>query len=105
MLAFLFYGQFALRNLRNRQKRKKSKDPFGGIIKIGSQVSIVDLGTGELLDLKVVIAVQPGGQLDEVSSRSPLGKALFGRRVGESICVEAPKGKLRYQILKITEEE
>ncbi len=44
-------------------------------IKIGSRVSIVDLATGELLDLKVVTAVQPGERLEEVSSWSPVGKA------------------------------
>lgn len=76
----------------------------GEKIKIGSRVSIVDLATGELLDLKVVTAVQPGERLDAVSSWSPLGKALLGRRVGESIYVEAPKGTVRYQIVKITED-
>ena len=82
-----------------------SDNGAGEKIKIGSRVSIVDLATGELLDLKVVTAVQPGERLEEVSSWSPVGKALLGRRVGESIYVEAPKGTVRYQILKIMEGE
>lgn len=93
----------SLKNSQNRQKRRKSEDPSGGIIKIGSQVSIVDLDTGELLEFKVVFSAQPEEQFDEVSVRSPMGKALLGRRVGESIYVNVPKGTVRYQISKISE--
>ncbi len=74
-------------------------------VAVGSNVSLVELGSGERLDLKVVASVQLGVQLDEVSFWSPLGKALMGRRIGESIYVEAPKGTVRYQILKIMEGE
>lgn len=88
-----------------KQKRRKSKDASGGIIRIGSHVSLVDLETGEPLEFKVVALVKPGAQDDELSSWSPLGKALLGRRVGELIYVEAPKGRVGYQILKIMEEE
>ncbi len=90
-------------DLQNRQKRKKSKDPSGVMIKVGSQVSIVDLSTGEVLEFKVVPSVQPGGPLEEVSAWSPMGKALLGHSVGESIYVDVPKGTVRYQILKISE--
>lgn len=70
----------------------------------GSWVSIVELGTGEMQEFKVVGTLQPGVRFDEVSSWSPLGKALLGCKVGESIYVEAPKGTVRYEILKITED-
>ncbi len=92
-----------LKNIRNREKRQKSEDRGEAEIGNGCRVSIVDLNTGELLDLKVVSSDQPGGQVDEVSSWSPLGRALLGRRVGESVDVTVPKGTVRYQILKITE--
>ena len=94
-----------LKNSKTTSKGKKSGRLRGVEIKTGCQVSIVNLATGEQLNLKVVSSVQPGVQLDEVSSWSPLGKALWGRRVGESISVDTPKGRVRYQILKITEGE
>jgi len=37
----------------------------------------------------------------KISHTSPLGKALFGKKVGEEVSVEAPAGKLIYKILKI----
>lgn len=92
-----------LKNSQNKQKGKKSEDPSGGIIKIGSEVSIVDLDTGELSEFKVVSSAQTADRLDELSVWSPLGKALLGRGVGESIYVVCPKGTVRYQILKITD--
>jgi len=38
---------------------------------------------------------------NKISLESPLGSALFGKKVGEKIEVEAPVGKLTYKILKI----
>ncbi len=95
-------------NLKNSKPASKGKKSgrLGGVgIKTGCWVSIVNLATGEVLNLKVVTSVQPGVQLDEVSSWSPLGKALWGRKGGESISVDTPNGPVRYQILKIREGE
>ena len=36
-----------------------------------------------------------------ISNESPLGKAFLGKKVGEIIDVETPKGKVQYKILKI----
>ena len=94
-----------LKNSKTASKGKKSGRLRGVEIKTGCRVSIVNLATGEQLNLKLVTSVQTGVQLAEVSSWSPLGKALWGRRVGESMSVDTPKGRMRYQILKITEGE
>jgi transcription elongation factor GreA len=37
-----------------------------------------------------------------ISSDSPLGKILIGKRVGESVVLTVPRGTLRYTILEIT---
>ena len=37
----------------------------------------------------------------KISHTSPLGKALIGKRVGESVEVEAPVGKIVYEILSL----
>lgn len=37
----------------------------------------------------------------KISYTSPLGKALFGRKVGDKIEFEAPAGKIVYHIIKI----
>lgn len=37
----------------------------------------------------------------KVSDKSPLGKALFGKKVGEKVEVEAPAGKIVYEIVAV----
>ncbi len=37
----------------------------------------------------------------KISHESPLGKALMGKRVGDTIEVDAPAGKITYKIVKI----
>ena len=87
---------------KNNPKQASSRKTDAKV-SIGSRVSIVDLSTGELLEYKVVTAAQPGMQHDEVSSWSPLGMALSGRRIGETVYVQAPKLTRCYKIVKITE--
>lgn len=94
-----------LKTPRIKQARKTPKRTSGAEVTIGSLVTIVALKTGELQEFRVVSTARSGVRLDEVSSWAPLGKALLGRRVGESVYVEAPSGTVRYQILKISEEE
>ena len=38
---------------------------------------------------------------DCVSSSSPLGQAILGKKVGETVEFDAPRGKIRYKIIKI----
>jgi len=37
----------------------------------------------------------------KISPESPIGQALLGKKVGEKVEVEAPAGKLKYEILAI----
>lgn len=37
----------------------------------------------------------------KISHESPLGKALMGKKVGETIEVNAPAGKIKYKVLEI----
>lgn len=37
----------------------------------------------------------------KISHESPLGKALLGKKVGESVEVEAPAGKILYKVIEI----
>ena len=39
-----------------------------------------------------------------ISDESPIGRALLGHRVGETVTVEAPAGEMRFTILSVTNE-
>jgi transcription elongation factor GreA len=68
----------------------------GGEVGIGSVVEIVDEG-GEAMTVEVS-AVGGGGT---VSPTSPLGSALLGRKPGETVEVQAPRGSWRATIQSI----
>jgi transcription elongation factor GreA len=66
------------------------------VIAIGSHV-VVDDGTGERLELEISSV---GGE-GTVSPTSPLGAALLGRKAGETVDVQAPRGAWQATILEI----
>mgnify|MGYP000648648171 CR=1 FL=1 len=39
---------------------------------------------------------------DFISNESPLGKAFFGKKAGESVEVDTPGGKVKYKIIEIS---
>jgi len=69
-----------------------------------------DVGVGTKVTVKVngdkhVFAIVGEWEADpinkKISPESPLGQALCGKKVGEKVDVEAPAGKLTYEILLI----
>lgn len=79
------------------------------LIKKSLNREIIDVGsTAEVLvdgkPLKFVIVGSNEARPEEgfISNESPLGRELIGRRVGDSITVDAPKGKIEYKIFRLS---
>jgi transcription elongation factor GreA len=72
------------------------EDAAGDEIGIGSVVDVDD-GRGGTMTVEVSAVGGPG----TVSPTSPLGAALLGRRIGDVVDVEAPRGVWRATILHI----
>lgn len=68
-------------------------------IDIGCKVTLTTNGKREVFT--VVGEWEADPMQKKISHESPLGKALLGKKSGESVEVEAPAGKLHYQILAI----
>lgn len=66
---------------------------------IGSTVRIS--GSGREKTIVVVGAPEADPSKGLISNDSPLGKALIGRKVGETATINAPAGELKYQIIEI----
>jgi transcription elongation factor GreA len=65
-----------------------------GVIAIGAVVDVKDVRSGRLSTHRVLgsFALQGTG---DVSATSPIGQALLGRSVGDSVDVELPNGKTK----------
>ena len=62
-------------------------------INIGCIVKILDVEYSEELDYKIVGSTE--------ANESPVGKALIGHKVGDTVEVETPAGVFAYKILEI----
>jgi transcription elongation factor GreA len=70
------------------------------VVRVGSQVSVKDEGSGKSLKYTIVGSTEANPSENRLSNESPVGKALLGRKKGDSVKVTLPNGKNRE--LKIT---
>lgn len=58
--------------------------------------------TGKTVVYTVVGSVEADPLEGKISDESPIGKALLGKKVGEKIAIETPKGRMEYEVVKIS---
>jgi len=68
---------------------------------VGERVTVLDLESGSTTDYRIVGSGESDPSALEVSYHSPIGSALLGRRVGDVVEVEAPRGLRRLEIVEI----
>jgi len=64
-------------------------------------VILNDLDFNETLEYKLVSPAEANIAENKISSTSPIGKALLGRKKGEKVDIEVPAGTMHYEILDI----
>ena len=70
-------------------------------INIGCKVRILDVEFNEELEYKIVGSTEANSLKGKISNESPVGKALMGGKVGETVSVETQAGVFAYKILEI----
>lgn len=75
------------------------KNEVSETVKVGSKVKVHIEGSEE--EFHIVGALEADPDKKKISDESPLGTSLLGRRVGDSITVTVPIGKVTYRILEI----
>ena len=70
-------------------------------INIGCKVRIIDLEVNEEMTFKIVGSTEANSLKGKISNESPLGKALIGSKVGDTVKAETPVGILEYKVLEI----
>jgi transcription elongation factor GreA len=64
-------------------------------------VVLKDLKFNDTLEYKLVSPAEANFEENKISSLSPIGKALMGKKRGDQVEVHAPAGMLKYEILDI----
>jgi len=70
-------------------------------VTLGSQVKLRDEETKEELDCTLVSAKEEDIFRNKISSDSPVGAAIMGKKRGQVVDVKTPAGILKYKIVKI----
>lgn len=70
-------------------------------VSMGSKVKVKRLSDGVEAVYEIVGFAQSNPSEGKISDESPVGKALMGAKMGETVVVEAPIGNLEYNILSI----
>lgn len=65
----------------------------------GSRVRVRDTSTGEEEEYVLALGDEIDFDKSEISMRSPLGKGLLGRRVGEVVSIRLPAGQRELEVL------
>jgi len=68
---------------------------------IGSLVTVTDTDTGDDWEFKLVGSFESNPDKDKISDESPIGEALFGKKVGDVVDVIIPDGQIQYRVDKI----
>ena len=70
-------------------------------ISVGCRVKILDMEYDEELDYKIVGSTEANSLDGKISNESPVGRALLGKKAGETVDVETQAGIIQYKILDI----
>ena len=74
-------------------------------ISIGCKIRILDCEFDEELEYKIVGSTEANSLKGKISNESPVGKALLGKKVGDTVTVETQVGELTYKVLEIQRAE
>ncbi|MBO4413875.1 MAG: transcription elongation factor GreA [Clostridia bacterium] len=86
-----------LKNVRVVPTSEISTETVG----IGTAVKVFDEEFEEEIEYQIVGSNEANPIVNKISDRSPIGKALLGRSVGDVALVSAPAGTLRLKIISI----
>ncbi len=79
-------------------KKEISKD----VVSVGSKVRLRDVAAKETVEYHIVGSAEANPAEQKLSNESPVGKAIIGRKKGETVEVITPRGgSLKYKILDI----
>lgn len=74
----------------------------GNRASFGATVEIEDLDTQEVKKYTLLGPDEADPDSGSISVASPVGRAMLGKEEGDEVVVEAPRGKIRYEILSIS---
>lgn len=67
----------------------------------GATVTVEDIDSGERKEFTLLGPDEADYTKGSISIQSPVGKALLGKKVGDELTVDVPRGRINYEIIDI----
>ena len=84
-----------------KHSRVIEEHPEDGRVSIGSRVTIQEIGE-DFEEVYEVVGTSEANSLEgRISNESPVGSALMGKMVGETVTIETAVGEVCYKVLKV----
>ena len=72
-----------------------------GKISVGCQVKLYDVEYDEEIEFRIVGSTEANSLQNKIYNESTVGKALLGKKVGDTVEVETQAGVIEYKVLEI----
>jgi len=77
------------------------KEIKSGEVSVGTKVRLRDVKANKTVEYHIVGSAEADPAANKLSNESPVGKAIMGRKKGDTVEVAAPRGKLKFKIMDI----
>lgn len=91
-----------LENMLKNAKVIDNDDIDLNVVSIGTRVKVYDEEFEEELEYSIVGSTEADPDMFRISDESPVGRALIGRNIGDTVDVETPGGVIKFKILSIS---
>lgn len=75
------------------------------VVNVGNVVKVHDVEFDEDIEYVLVGSTEANPMENKVSDQSPIGRAILGAKVGETVTFETPAGEAHLEILKISKQK
>ncbi len=86
-----------LANAEVIDEKKGKKDR----VRMGLTATLKDMETGKVNDFRIVGSFEADPDLMQISHESPVGQAILGKKVGDTVEIDLPHGALKYRVVEI----
>lgn len=91
-----------IENILRTAKVIDEEDILTDVVSVGSKVMLKDIEFGDEVLYTIVGSAEADPINLKISNESPVGKALVGKAVGETVSIVVPDGIIKYEILQIS---
>ena len=90
-----------LEEMMRKAKIINESEVASDTVSVGKKVLVKSIDDGEEEEYTIVGATEADPFEGKISNESPVGSALIGRKIGETVEIEVPDGKVSYKIVDV----